>query len=75
MATRVTAALVSRVSRLHRSRARALLFTKSEEKERLLAVYLVWFFKTFQMWLWLFLCCGEEVKECKSLKKMDKARP
>ena len=23
------------------------------------------------MWLWLFLCGGEEVKECKSLKKMD----
>ena len=42
MATRVTdgaAALVSRVSQLRRSRARALL-SKSEEKERLVAVYL-----------------------------------
>ena len=42
MATRVTdgaAAFVSRVSQLRRSRARALL-SKSEEKERLLAVYL-----------------------------------
>ena len=43
MATRVTdgaaAALVSRVSRLRRSRAPAPPLTKPEEKERLLAVY------------------------------------
>ena len=51
MATRVTdgaSALVSRVSRvsqLPRSRARALL-SKSEEKERLFAVYLSSFYMT-----------------------------
>ena len=40
MATRVTTvALVSRVSRLRRSRAPAFALTKSEEKKRLLAVY------------------------------------
>ena len=48
MATRVTdgaAAFVSRVSQLRRSRARALL-SKSEEKERLVAVYLSSFYMT-----------------------------
>ena len=48
MATRVTdgaAALVSRVSQLRRSRGRALL-SKSEEKERLVAVYLSSFYMT-----------------------------
>ena len=48
MATRVTdgaAAFVSRVWQLRRSRARALL-SKSEEKERLLAVYLSSFYMT-----------------------------